>query len=69
MAMFDDVTAAEAAIRAHPLCSSFMSDAHRFIVYYPARYKMPGGVTALRVNGDLAALNSIYAAMQAINPV
>ena len=66
MATFNDVASAEAAIRAHPLCSVFTSDAHRFIVYYPARYKMPGGTLALRIGGDLAALNSIYAAMQAV---
>jgi hypothetical protein len=63
---FTDIESAEAAIRAHPLCSVFASDAHRFIVYYPLQYKLPGGTLALRIGGDLAALNSIYAAMQAV---
>jgi hypothetical protein len=63
--LFQSVSDAEAAIIAHPACADFTSTPTMFVVYYPAPYKIPGGVSVKRGNDDLAALNLLYARIDA----
>jgi hypothetical protein len=57
---FTDVATAAAAIQAHSLCAEFLAIAGRYLVYYPPKYRIPGGATVVRTGNDVAALNSLY---------
>ena len=61
---YTDVPTATAAIQAHPLCESFVAIADRYMVYYPPKYRIPGGATIVRTGNDIAALNALYRQMQ-----
>ena len=57
---FNDVESATAAIQAHSLCSEFVAITGRYLVYYPPKYRIPGGATVVRTGNDVAALNALY---------
>jgi hypothetical protein len=60
MASYPTTSEAMTAIQAHQLCASMVTTPTQYVVYYPATYKVPGGVAVKRGNDDLAALNRLY---------